>query len=246
MKNIIFMINIIHDKRSESMSYNYSVKSWQKWANKNNADLFILDTELTNIEYMRPQWYKIYIFDLLEANNIDYDKILYVDSDTFVHPNMPNIFDKTKDDDSFIAVRNFGSMDWVIRSMEIYSHYIFGDYRFPIMEYFNSGFFIINKSHKSMFDHIKDFYKTKRDTLIEIQKFGVGKDQPILNFFVQLENDVNLKLLPYEYNMQSLPIFELLDDDLLYTKFGWVYHFNAGCKPTPGYWLEKTYKYFYK
>lgn len=245
MKNVIFMINVIHNERSKSMSYNNSIKSWQKWATKNNAELFILDSAIADIDYMLPQWYKMYVFDLLDNSNIKYNKILYVDSDTFVHPDMPNVFSEVENDNSFIAVRNFGSMDWVIRSMEIYSHYIFNDYRFPIMEYFNSGFFIIDKSHRKMFDDIKTFYEKNRDTLIKIQKFGVGKDQPVLNFFVQLNKNINLKLFPYEYNMQSLPAFELLGDDLLYTKFGWIYHFNAGCHPSPGYWIDKTFNFFY-
>ena len=93
MKNIVYMVNIVHDERSKNQKYEWSVESWKNWCKLNNAELFILDQMLYDLEYMAPQWYKTFIFDLLEANNMDYNKILYVDSDTIVHPDMPNIFE---------------------------------------------------------------------------------------------------------------------------------------------------------
>ena len=42
---------------------------------------------------------------------------------------------------------------------------------------------------------------------------------------------------------------EILGEDLLFTKIGWVYHFNAIPNQTEhnitNHYLEKTYKYFY-
>ena len=65
-----------------------------------------------------------------------------------------------------------------------------------------------------------------------------------LNFFVQQEN-VDYKQLGYEWNMQDLNRSELIGEDLLFTKYGYVCHFNAGIKPTPGFWMEKTFNKLY-
>ena len=69
---------------------------------------------------------------------------------------------------------------------------------------------------------------------------GITNVTSILN-----KENVECKLLPYEYNMQDMTRFEVLGEDMLHTKYGWVYHFNAGVKPSPGVWLEHTYKFLY-
>lgn len=243
-KNIVYMVNIVHDERSKNQKYEWGVKSWGKWCEKNNSELVILDEPLFEIEYMAPQWYKTFIFDLLDNSNMEYNKILYVDSDTIVHPDMPNIFE-THTEGNFCAIRNIGSVDWVLRSLENYSKYVFNDFKFPYYEYFNSGVMLFDKTHKPMFKKMQEFYQTNRQLLVEIQtKLGVGKDQPVFNFFAQKET--NLKILPYEYNMQDMVRFEVIGPDMLHTKYGWIYHFNCGVKPTPGYWMEQTYKYLYE
>jgi len=241
MKNIVYMVNIVHDERSVSQKYEWSVLSWRNWCKANNAELFILDQKLFDIDHMAPQWYKTFIFDLLDANEIEYDKVLYVDSDTIVHPNMPNIFD-LQSKGEFCAIQNIGSMDWVLRSLENYSKHVFEDFTFPYYEYFNSGVMLFDKTHKPMLKNMQEFYHANKELLVEIQnKLGVGKDQPVFNFFVQKES--KLKLLPYEYNMQDLMRFEAIGPDMLHTRHGWIYHFNCGVKPSPGYWMEQTYKY---
>ena len=80
-------------------------------------------------------------------------------------------------------------------------------------------------------------------------KFGVGTDQPIINFFVQ-KNNVDLNLLPYKYNMMEMYMKEIVTPDLLFTKIGYVYHFNAGLPKVTEeredfYWMRRTYEYLY-
>ena len=69
-KNIIFIINIVKDERSKNQGYNYSIKSWEHYSKKIGADLFVLDEPLYDFSHMKPQWYKMYILDILEANEI--------------------------------------------------------------------------------------------------------------------------------------------------------------------------------
>ena len=40
-------------------------------------------------------------------------------------------------------------------------------------------------------------------------------------------NNIDLKLLPYEFNMNDMNRKEILADDMLFTKCGWIYQYNA-------------------
>lgn len=244
MKNVIFMINIVEDERSRNQGYDYSIKSWQHYAEKYDCELFVLNERIADLEYMTPHWTKMYILDILDANEIDYDQVLYVDSDTVIVPNAPNIFDISEH--KFCAVPNFGDMDWMLRSIENYSYELFENYQFPYFKYFNSGVLIFNKSHNEFFKTIQHFYEKNRSKIIWMQKYyGVGHDQPVFNFFVNRDLVNNYKLLGYEWNMQDLNRSELLGSDFMFTRYGYVCHFNCGIKPSPASWVQATYDFLY-
>jgi hypothetical protein len=63
------------------------------------------------------------------------------------------------------------------------------------------------------------------------------------------QREIDFKLLPYEFNMNDMARKELLGDDLLFTKVGWIYQYNAIPNNTDNkltnYFMEKTYKHFY-
>ena len=242
-KNVIFMINIVQDERSKNQGYEFSINSWKRYAETNSCELFVLNQHIDS-EYMKPQWIKMYILDILDSNNIDYDQVLYVDSDTIIKPDAPNIFDLSEN--KFCAVANYGDYDWVLRSIENYSKELFDNYSFPYYKYFNSGVLLFNKTHKEFFKQIQNFYEWNHSKILWMQKnYGVGNDQPVFNFFVNKYLYEDFKLLGYEWNMQDLNRSELIGDDLLFTKYGYIYHFNCGIKPNPGVWLEKTYNKLY-
>lgn len=250
-KNTIVLINIQHDKHfqgggnSSPGVFEYSVKSWKHYANKYDCEIFVLDQMLFDIEYMKPNWYKMYILDILEANGIDYDQVLYVDYDTIVTPDAPNIFELTNH--KFTAVRNYGDMDWVLRSIENYSKYLFNGFMFPYYNYFNSGVMIFNKKHISLFKNLQTYYQENRESIIQMQNtFCVGNDQPIFNFFVNRDIADDYQILGYEWNMQDMMRFEVLNDRMLHTKYGYISHYNAGTPPSSQYWIEKTYKDLYE
>ena len=62
---------------------------------------------------MKITWQRYYVFDILEANDIDYNQILMVDADTIVHPDCPNFFELT--DSKYCGVMNDGCYEWVTR-----------------------------------------------------------------------------------------------------------------------------------
>ena len=136
-------------------------------------------------------------------------------------------------------------MDWICRSIENYSVHLFDNFMFPYWKYINSGVMVMNKEHKPLFKAILDFYFANQEKILWMQNnLGVGTDQPVINFFLNREN-IDCKLLPYEFNMQDMTRLEVLGEDMLHTKYGWIYHFNAGVRPSPGVWLEKTYRFLY-
>jgi hypothetical protein len=249
MDNIVYIINIETDKKpGRTAPYKYGVESWRKWCHKNNAKLVVLDQAILPYEDLRPNWHKVFIFDLLEQSNIEVNKIIIVDADTIVHPDAPNFFEM--DDGKFCVVPNIGSYDWIFRSVENYKKHIFNNYDFDVTKYFNSCFMILNKNHRYFLEKVKQFYFSNKDNLIKMQEtFFTGTDQPVLNFMCQIEN-IDMKFLPYEFNMQDLHRREGLTPDMPYINLGYIYHFNAIPNNKDNvqtiYWMEKTYKSLYE
>lgn len=246
-KNIIFIPFIQRDSRSKT--YSYSISSWENFCKKHGYELFLLQDLLFPYDEVKITWQRYYIFDLLEANNIQYDQILMVDADTIVHPDCPNFFNLTNN--KFAGVVNLGSQDWVIRSIENYKKYFFSkiDVTVPYYEYINGGFQIVNKTHKELYKGLLDFYFSNQANLLNIQNtLYTGTDQTPLNYFLKLYN-VDVEYLPYEFNMCDMNRIEILNDDLLFTKCGWVYHYNAipnnENSSRMHYFMEKTYNYLY-
>ena len=245
MKNIVFMPLIKLNDRSNP--YHYSYKSWKKWCDKNNCHLFVLEDLIHEIDYMKITWQRYHLFDILDANEIDYDQVLMIDADTIVHPDCPNFFEMT--DNKYVGVHNNGSYDWVCRSIENYSKHIFNGKMIDCWSYINGGFQIVNKNHKDFFKKVLNFYFQNRDNLVTMQNtFFVGSDQTPINFLLDI-NEISCKLLPYEFNMVDMSRKEILDEQLTMTKVGWIYHYNAIPNNNNGvltnYWMEKTYKYLY-
>jgi hypothetical protein len=252
MKNIVFLMDI--DLKGEGrysssrrLPYKYSIKSWKHWCEKNNAELFILEDPLLPTNSMKICWQRYYLFDILEANEIEYNQIAMVDADTIVHPDCPNFFESTEN--KFCAAEFDSSWDWVIRSIENYSLFSFDNFMMPIHKYFDCGFMVVNKTHKEFFSQIIDFYTNNSETLKELEKLHVGTDQTPVNMLIH-KLGIDLKLLPYEYNTMDMTRKEILGEDLVFTKVGNIFQFN--CLPNNEnnqaqlYWMEKTYKHLYE
>jgi len=247
MKNIVFIVNIKDEhKKSRAEPYRYSIDSWQRWCEKNDCELIVLDQRAYPVEVMNANWHKILVFELLEGSNIEYNQILIVDADTIIHPDAPNIFDLTQN--KFCAVRNHGSMDWVCRSYENYKKHLFPSIEYSPTEYFNSGVLVVNKTHRGVYEKLHKYYIENYRTIQHLQQtYGVGTDQPVLNFFLRQEK-IDINLLSYEWNMQDMTRFEVLNNDMLFLKCGWLYHFCAipGGDDTTYFWMQKTYEQLFK
>ena len=252
MKNLVFMmdIDIKGDGRYDSSrraAYKYSIDSWKRGCDKNDSELFVLNELLLDNSEMGVCWQRYYLFDILDVNEIEYNQILMVDADTIVHPDCPNFFDMSEG--KLCAAQFDGSWDWVLRGIENYSKYIFDGFMMPWYNYFDCGFIIVNDKHREFFKIITDLYLTYKDNLTILQDtFHNGTDQTPVNILVH-KHDIDLKLLPYEFNMNDMSRKEILADDMLFTKCGWIYQYNAipnnKDNKLTNYFMEKTYKYFY-
>ena len=255
-KNIVFIPNIkLGDGRNDS--YQYSVKSWKHFCNKNDCELLVWEDLLFPVDYMKITWQRYYLFDFLEENKIEYNQILMVDADTIVHPDCPNFFEES--DGKYCGVMNDGCYEWVTRSIRGFGDKLFGGHRIVPHKYINGGFQIVNKNHKPFFNEMKKYYEENHiDIKTAISQIQAGTDQTILNFMLN-KHKIDLKILPPCYNLQDLwrktlilldkELQHWMDDKLYFSEAGWVYHYNA-IPPNPmnrdaSYWMKRTYEELY-
>ena len=254
MKNIVFIPNI-NLGNGRNKSYSHSINSWKHWCDKNNCELIVWEDLLYPVDYMKITWQRYYVFDILKANDIDYNQILMVDADTIVHPDCPNFFELT--DNKYCGVMNEGDYEWVLRSIRGFGDELFDGKRIKPWNYINGGFQILNKNHENFYKKVIEYYKTNSDKIINtIAKLRTATDQTIINFLL-VENNIDVKILPDCYNLVDLYRKNLLyldssnwwSDELHFLDAGWVYHFNAippnSMNRDVSYWMERTYKELY-
>jgi len=243
-KNIVFIIAVKKDGQLKP-EYEIGIESWRRWCKKNDVELFLLEQPVLPMEEMHIIWQRYFLFDIYDANNIESDQTLLVDADTIVHPDCPNFFEETEH--KYCLVHDDGSYDWILRGMEHYSNRVYDGQWFDYWKYGNSGFQIVNNNHREFFQYMRDFYFENIEQINTIQqKFGIGTDQTPLNFNLTLQN-IDVKLLPYKYNMGCMPKKEIIGEDMLHTKLGWVMHFNGlpdKDKSVP-FWMKKTFDYLW-
>ena len=94
---------------------------------------------------------------------------------------------------------------------------------------------------------MREFYFEEHKEINFIQQsYGIGTDQTPLNFNLTLQ-EIDVKLLGYKYNMGCMLKKEILANDMLHTKLGWIYHFNGlpdKDKSVP-FWMKKTFDYLW-
>jgi hypothetical protein len=228
-KNIVFMTAVtVKGQESRSNPYQYAIKTWQAWCDKNNARLIVCNELLFPIEELRINFHRYYAFDVLDYNEIEYDQILITDADCIIHPDTPNFFEMT--DNRYTVVRCIGDVDWMIRGIENYSKFLFNGRMFDFTKrYFNAGFQIVNKNHRSLWSDMMKFYFDNKDTIITLQnQFGTGVDQVLVNMIVNLElTDDDMMYLPYEYCATHLHRLEILNNLIFLECFPGIYQFNG-------------------
>lgn len=237
MSNIVYIVNINEPEYSQ-----YCIASWKQWASKNIAEVVVLTEPFSEIE---PHWYKVFAYKLLENSNMDYNRLLVVDNDTVVHPDTPNFFESVPKDKIGVVFDDV-NYDWTIRSTDAYRKHVFTEFEsFDTFEYFNSGFIVLSKEHKQVYEDIIDFLLNNYQSLDWVQSnYGVGRDQTPLNFMLRAYSN-GLHYMSKRYNLQGLLSKEIIDPKIL-SDMAYVYHFNTMPREQRRVLMKQTYIHLYE
>lgn len=237
------------------LHYEYGVKSWQKWCEKNDVICIVWDESLYTWDEMTFPWQRYHLFQILEHNGIEYDQILMVDADTVIHPDTPYFFNDTER--KYVGVVDQGCWNWSGRSIALYKN-TFDGFELNRGRYINGGFQIVNEVHKDFFNSMLTLYKENINLFIELQKNHLGTDQTPLNYMLQ-KTGMDVKIFDPTYNLHHMVSKNLLpfgtqwphpdSMQLLYDQ-AWIYHFNSipenPNKRYAGYFIKRAYTELYE
>ena len=227
------------DKAPDILDYKeWCFKSWKLWCKKNNVELFVLDQELRDRTMMKPTWQRWHVFDVLEANEVDYNQIALVDVDTMIHPEAPNFFDETNGE--FSGVNDDLMVEWVHNSIVGYQD-MFPNVNFDWITYFNCGFIVVNKKHKKLCKSITDFYYSNESELRNRQHKTLrkGSDQTPVNYLVR-KGGYKITHLSKKWNFTHMHQRGVLHE-ALFLDCAWIYHFNGFEKTMRNDLMRKTW-----
>jgi len=221
-KNLIFITAI--EGLVDTSCVEYCVKTWNYWANKNNADVIVFNQSLGDPSYFKPTWQRWYIWKILKENNLDYDKVALVDSDTMIRWDSPNLFENINLNEIGVCSDN-DNINWTKKSIDGYKKF-FNKTELDWTEYFNAGFVIIGKEQQTSCEKIINFFEKNQKELINLEDVTLGKgtDQTPVNFILKSEGC--LKFLNKKWNVTHMNRKEILND-FFFIDCGYVWHFNG-------------------
>jgi len=236
-KNVVFIVSIKYSYEQHLSYEQYCLSTWKWWCDKNDCELFVLEDAVVDPNVMKPNWQKMYAFDILDFNDIDYNQVAIVDVDTMIKWNTPNFFNMT--DGEFSAVVDDSNVGWVKQSIDVYKQF-FKDVDFDWTEYFNSGFMVLSKKHKEMVKNLLDFWNNNLEELTHIQNtIKKGHDQTPINYMVrQMGFDINF--LSKTFNLTHLNRKEVIQEGM-FIDCGYIWHFNGFDKGLRKELMEETW-----
>tara|TARA_B100001093_G_scaffold234297_1_gene224689 strand:- start:368 stop:1078 length:711 start_codon:yes stop_codon:yes gene_type:complete len=187
-QNVVFLTKLRYDRGISEPSKN----SWEYWCYKNNHKLFIHKGE--------NPWNNLFdVFNILEENNIEYNKIFVVNGSSIVKWDCPNIFDLT--DDRLGAWREMGNLGAIYKDIQDSGLDV------DIFKYVNYGSFIINKNHKEFFEIAsKTTHRNITETSFQTSVNSLLQSNSIeINMDISREYNLN-HMMPYDwysYNWQD-------------------------------------------
>jgi hypothetical protein len=225
-KNLIYVTSIDSEtsKFKDSEYAQYCIKTWEHYCKRHNIDLKVLTEDRLKTKY--PIWNKELVCQYGEG----YDKIGVVDSDTMVRWDAPNIFEFT-DPAKFYGVNDLCDLNWLLDSVKQRQKF-FPDVKLDLMKYLNAGVLFFGAEHLFILYKFLIFVLTREEEINAIK--GGGKEQTLLNFFLQ-KNNVEIETLHPEWNLLSIHRknmftgnWQLKIDPLPYfLKYAYVWHFTG-------------------
>ena len=227
--NVVFIPSIPSKHLTDVDSYSdYSLKTWKHYCDRIGAKLFVMNEPIHDPDKMKVTWQRWYVHDLLEHNNIDYDKVFMVDLDTMIRWDAPNIFEDEwigKNSDFAACVDN-DNLGWVKDSVDGYQH-LFNDVSLDWERYFNCGVIFMTKKMAKISKAITDFYFDNEEEILKLQHETLkkGSDQTPVNYMVRKEG-YPITYLSRKWNFTQLHQRGVLQN-ALFLDCAWMYHFNG-------------------
>lgn len=194
-RHLIYIIAINDPNRQiQNQDYaQYSIKTWEYWCRKNNIDLKVITKDEAGLKF--PIWNKSLIYKYGQG----YDKIGIVDSDTMIRWDAPNIFEYIEED-KFYGVIDLCDLNWLFDSVKDRQKF-FPNVKLDLNKYLNAGVLFFSSKHLDFFHKFLTFVKHYEEEINEIK--GGGKEQTLLNFFLQSEG-IEIETLEPAWNLLSI------------------------------------------
>lgn len=209
------MNNLLVLYQSSNDSNEFSYYNWKIYCKKQNIK-FLHFTHIVNSALDRSNQI-FYIYKILEENNMFFDNIAFASDNTMINSLTPNVFDIVSDNKLTFAEWD-GDFAYLLTNIETYNKIYFKIDNLDFTKFFDFGFFIVNKSHRHIFDNIIKFLEQNYSSI-------VGKlDTTFIpqNFFFNVEYNK----LPYTYNMIDMYRKEIQMDENI-KKLGNIFNFRG-------------------
>jgi ADP-heptose:LPS heptosyltransferase len=164
-----------------------ALPSLEHYAHKTGADLVIISEP--KINGYSPHFEKFQMAELLDK----YDRIVYVDADTLIHPACPDLFNLVPVDHVGVVPdsqdgqwHNLNRINEIMNSQQVLGFVNWGS------GYFNSGVMVFSKEHKGLFDEPENRTRIQSTFL----------DQTILNYNFQKHGYKLFRLNPIFNGME--------------------------------------------
>tara|TARA_B100001059_G_scaffold214888_1_gene231958 strand:- start:7415 stop:8188 length:774 start_codon:yes stop_codon:yes gene_type:complete len=251
-KNVIFFTALKANCQDMPDYMQYSLKTWRHYAKKYNCEIFILEDPIfENTDRTRPTWQRWWVYDLLEANNIEYNQVALIDLDVMVHHDCPDIFELSNN--QYTGVVDDLSIEWTVNSINGYQH-LFPNVNLDWTTYINNGVLILPlKGGKEFCNKVKEFYLKNEDELCDLQfkTLRKGTDQTPINFLAKefFGNDINF--ISKKFNMTHMPrtlAFAAchFTKRPIFTICSYIWHFNGIERDERTKYMKQTWEYLEK
>jgi lipopolysaccharide biosynthesis glycosyltransferase len=229
-KNALFCINIYKDPSQIPPETGLAIKSFEKYCEKFNLELIVIDKPKYNFSGKANYQYlileKFQAYDYLETK---YDRLLKVDTDMLITAFCPNMFEVVPEDSLGVVYEDIGSRKVRRRKEIIEAKKAFGNLGWN-KDYFNAGMMVMSRQHNAA-----NYLDEGVINNIHAYPLDHGvREQNILNWKVrkfgykihELDYRYNHMFMFDEINLTNLKLGSLFKDK---TKHSFIIHY-AGDK----------------
>lgn len=248
--NILFFTSLKANDPNITAYQEWSFKTWRYYAKKHNLEIFVLTDPLLDTELMRPTWQRWYVYDILKANDIEYNQVALVDIDTMVKWDTPNIFE-IGNNTNYCGVKDDLSLEWINNSIEGYRKSFEEFSKVPLhwTSYINNGVLVLPSDGESFAKKVIEFYKSNITKLRDLQHNSLkkGTDQTPVNFLALDYFKDRIKYIPKCFNMTHLDKTYAFSQSMfrkypIFIEYGFIWHFNGIPRESRNNLMKQTWE----